>query len=79
MQLKIVGVGDQNFEASHHLCVWFQARNLPLVTSKFLTSIENSLDKICNRHLAPPCFQQFHLPATPWAHVRNVCFPLLYE
>lgn len=25
-----------------------------------------------NQHLAPPCFQQFHLPAIPWAHGGGV-------
>ena len=25
--------------------------------------------------LEPPCFQQFQLPAIPWAHGRNTCFP----
>ena len=26
--------------------------------------------------LVPPCFQWFQLPAIPWAHARNMCFPL---
>ena len=25
--------------------------------------------------LVPPCFQWFQLPAIPWAHARDMCFP----
>ena len=32
--------------------------------------------RMCNQHLAPPCFQWFQLPAISWAHGRN-CFRFL--